>query len=262
MAESTEESVQNTTDAAPTEPQVYTPKTPIKLRVRENTFETSVETLSHECPFFMAFFSSRWQHKHYPDGSIFFDWNSDLFDIFLQYQRSKSYPVLYDVTKGLNYVLYTRLLKFSDYLGLLKLTKWIRHKRYLDAVRISSNYSAQDDLAESSANIQSGPHQQWLMGKEYICPKKIPNHEGCVERCLGECVKNWQDFKYRDVVVLGRGRAWMKRYTFKHPPRCREEAAQSTYDVAAVTLENVETQYFDRRVTVLAGLRSENDKGV
>ena len=262
MAEFTEESVQTTTDAAPTEPQAYTPKTLIKLRVRESTFETSVETLSHDCPFFRAFLSNRWQHKHCPDGTIFLDWSSDLFSIVLQYQSSKAYPVLYDVTKGLDYSLYTRLLQFADYLRLAKMTEWIRHKGYLDAVRISSNYFEQDDAAESSANIQSGPHQQWLMGKEYVCPKKIKNHEGSEDRCLGECVKNWRDFKYRDVVVLGRGRAWMKRYTFKHPPRCREEAAQSTFDVAAVTLENVETQYFDRRVIVLADLGSENGKGV
>ena len=205
----------STISDAPTEPHATSQSTTngiITLQVGERRFTVASQTLIDGSEYFRKRFSSNWS----PDiilssNKVFFlDMDGDVFAHILRYLRSEIYPLLYDMAKGFDFATYLAIRHTSDYLGVLKLVRWIDDGRYLEAVAIHRTSTvhplpsnAKDFEATAivtgfekpTGEIKPRQHKashyipHWSKKKVYVCPRGIYIHRGNPDRCGADCRK-------------------------------------------------------------------------
>ena len=111
----------------------------ITLDVSGRQFKTQRATLQTS-PYFRNLLI-RWNDSidKQEDGSYFIDADPDTFQHILNYMRRPSkFPLFWTKEASFDYALYNKIETEADYFLLHNLRDWIRKKRYLDAVKISS----------------------------------------------------------------------------------------------------------------------------
>ncbi|RAL03116.1 BTB/POZ domain-containing protein [Aspergillus ibericus CBS 121593] len=192
-----------------TSPSSSPPERRLTLQVGERTFTTTHSTLS-ESTFFTSLLSSRWANNALPDGSYFIDADPTLFEHILRYLRRGIYPLFYSPDKGHDYALYAALLEEARYFGIAGLESWLKEKRYLDAVEISTWVDTIDDgdttLLHKTRRVNDwvGYYPEWVLGKVYVCPRGIAVHRGNPWACGRQCAnaRGGEGYEYEDESVV------------------------------------------------------------
>ncbi|KAE8150038.1 BTB/POZ protein [Aspergillus avenaceus] len=167
----------------------------VTLQVGDRRFTTTHDTLVSQSTFFDALLSSRWAHNQQSDGSYFVDADPDLFEHILRFLRRGVCPLFYD-HNGHNYGLYLALLQEARYFGIDGLEKWLENKKYHNVVTVEREMEVLDDsyldrrgLRERlSGDVTEELFPQWGIRKTYICPRRIPSHQGAPSSCGRKCM--------------------------------------------------------------------------
>jgi hypothetical protein len=105
------------------------------IKTSQRSFVTDPERWMGQSLYFNNLFSGKWSDKQ-EDNSYFIETNADVFEHVLQYLRTGVLPVFYDMKAGHNFPLYQTLLSEAMYFAIDRLQKWLRERKYLDAVKI------------------------------------------------------------------------------------------------------------------------------
>ncbi|KAK6591828.1 hypothetical protein H4I96_12105 [Botrytis cinerea] len=177
----------------------------ITLQVGERRFVTTLDTLTHESAFFAALLPGRWDNQEI-DGSYFIDADPELFDHILCYLRRSVLPIFWDIVNGHNHTMYLALLEEAKYFQIPRLEDWLKNKRYLHAIKISSSLKELDGLwwETHSTDEYVEYHPRWQTEKIYICPRGIPVHKGKLSACGRQCesARGDSDYIYEYKQVL------------------------------------------------------------
>jgi hypothetical protein len=106
-----------------------------RIKTSQRSFVTDPDRWLGESLYFKNLFSGKWGDKE-EDGSYFIETDAHIFEHILRYLRTGVLPVFYDKTAGHNVPLYQAMLDESMYFAIDRLQKWIRERKYLDAVKI------------------------------------------------------------------------------------------------------------------------------
>lgn len=164
----------------------------IVLQVGERRFNTTVGTLTERSEYFEAYFSGKWSIDKQEDGSIFIDSDGDAFDYLLRYLRRGTFPLAFDIVKGHDYALYSRILEEAKYFQCPKLVFWLEHKCYEKCVS-SSVLTALQETEDLDLSNCSSVHDMEILpctksdSDVYICPRGIGIHRGAPHRCGRQC---------------------------------------------------------------------------
>ncbi|KAG9250636.1 uncharacterized protein F5Z01DRAFT_609729, partial [Emericellopsis atlantica] len=107
----------------------------VTINTSQRTFVTDFEGWQGRSLYFDRLFSGKWDDKK-EDGSYFIETDANIFEHVLRYLRTGVLPVFYDSTAGHNFPLYQALLEESKYFAIDRLEKWLRERKYLEAVKI------------------------------------------------------------------------------------------------------------------------------
>ncbi|KAL9576281.1 MAG: hypothetical protein Q9203_007771 [Teloschistes exilis] len=146
-----------------------------------------------------------------PDGSYHLDADPDTFTHILRFLRDGIYPLAYDIERGHDFLLYTRVRCLAKFLLVENLVVWLREKRYLKAVRVETSARVTEkedvifgvglgDVEDVGTKIKYFP--SWRVVKRYVCPRRIhnDNRAGCGRQCLR--AQGGREDEYEDCNVL------------------------------------------------------------
>ncbi|KAL9108066.1 MAG: hypothetical protein Q9187_008345 [Circinaria calcarea] len=105
------------------------------IKTSQRSFVTDPERWLGQSLYFKNLFSGKWGDKQ-EDGSYFIDTDAHIFEHILRYLRTGVLPVFYDKVTGHDFPLYQALLDESMYFAIDRLQKWLRERKYLDAVKV------------------------------------------------------------------------------------------------------------------------------
>ena len=105
------------------------------IKTSQRTFVTDPERWLGQSLYFENLFSGKWGDKQ-EDGSYFIETDAHTFEHILRYLRTGVLPVFYDKVAGHDFPLYQALLEESMYFAIGRLQKWLRERKYLDAVNV------------------------------------------------------------------------------------------------------------------------------
>ncbi|KAI4099955.1 MAG: hypothetical protein L6R37_005751 [Teloschistes peruensis] len=200
-----------TTTATTTRPPLIT------LQVNSTRFTTTAATLSAS-PMLAAKLRDDWaSSERQPDGSYHLDADPETFAHILRFLRDGIYPLAYDIERGHDFLLYTRVRCLAEFLLVDKLVVWLREKRYLKAVRVetSARVVKEEDgdvgfgrgkggdgggMEDVGTKVRYFP--TWRVVKRYVCPRRIhnDNRAGCGRQCLR--AQGDREDEYEDCNVL------------------------------------------------------------
>jgi hypothetical protein len=112
----------------------------ITINVGGRRFTTLRSTLTGQSSFFAGLLSGAWPEQACQiNGEPFVDANPDLFDHVLNYLRRSFPPIFWTRAGGFDLSLYAAVLREAEYFGVATLAEWIREKKYIYTVRITSS---------------------------------------------------------------------------------------------------------------------------
>ncbi|CAO2654971.1 Nn.00g117040.m01.CDS01 [Neocucurbitaria sp. VM-36] len=177
----------------------------VTLNIGGRKFTVARDTL-RESKLFRLQLSDNYTWTPEADGSYFLDADPDLFVHILRFMRRPSaFPLFYNSATGFDYDLYNRLEVEAEYFQLDALHAWIKEKKYLQAVKVSTGYPVMQDLEEVGPNMyQANRSDDWHViprtRKVYLCPRQIHVHRGHPELCGAACHRRQaeQEVVYED----------------------------------------------------------------
>ena len=193
--------------SAPTASASSPPSSVITLQVCNQTFRTTISTLTSQSKFFDSQLDSNWNDEQ-PDGAYFLDSDPIVFSHILRYLRSGILPVFYSKDKGHDYELYAAVLVQAKCFKIKKLEAWIEGKRYLDAVKVERQVRVLDSAGVGDGTIGAETEvkcfPQWAKEKVFVCPRRIDAHRGTPGACGRQCDNAQGDKpdKYEDEEIL------------------------------------------------------------
>ncbi|PVH91437.1 hypothetical protein DM02DRAFT_472026, partial [Periconia macrospinosa] len=107
----------------------------ITIKTSQRSFVTDPERWLGQSEYFKNLFSGDWGDKQ-DDGSYFIETDAHIFEHVLRYLRTGVLPIFYDNSAGHNFPLYQALLNEAMYFAIKRLQRWLRERKYLDAVKI------------------------------------------------------------------------------------------------------------------------------
>ena len=165
------------------------PKAPLTLKVGERRFITCRSTLTTNSDYFDAVFSGRWPTNTTVDGAYFLDADPEMFEHILNYCRRGVMPLFWDKNRGFDVALYGRLLQDAAYFQVKELCKWIKERKYVDAVKVHDVLDEEIGFPASAfaANEDKTYCPSWRKGQVYQCPRGIALHMGSPSKCGRQC---------------------------------------------------------------------------
>ena len=121
------------------------------LKTLSKSFITNPDHWLGHSAYFDKLFSGEWGDKQ-EDGSYFIETDSDIFEHILRYLRTGVLPVFYDQAHGHDFVLYQALHGEAEYFAIDRLCRWIREKKYLEAVEVRYSARMADSLEKVPAS--------------------------------------------------------------------------------------------------------------
>lgn len=144
------------------------------LKTLSKSFVTDPDHWLGHSAYFDKLLSGQWGDKQ-EDGSYFVETDSDIFEHTLRYLRTGILPVFYDHDTGHDYALYQALHGDAEYYAIDRLCRWIRERKYLEAVEVrhitSSTACDLDKATGSDWNTTVLPIT--LRRNVYYCPLGI-----------------------------------------------------------------------------------------
>ncbi|MCJ1379541.1 hypothetical protein MMC17_002642 [Xylographa soralifera] len=163
----------------------------VTLQVGERRFTTTKDTLTCGSHYFARMLSGRWPCEAQDDGSYFVDADGTIFEHTLRYLRHNVLPLYYDRVKGHDFGLYAALLEQARFFGVDDLEKWLRNKKYFEAVRTEHRVWLVDDSFGVNDVVRSDVeleyHPSWITERVYVCPRGITVHRGNPDACGRAC---------------------------------------------------------------------------
>jgi hypothetical protein len=161
----------------------------ITLIVGERTFRTSRSTLRSESGYFRAILSYRWDGRK---SRLFIDADPEMFGHLLRFLRRPSkFPVFWSKNKGHDFSMYQALQQEAEFFGVDGLAEWLKEKKYLKAVIVTTEGKVEEFIHKpiqvESANVDVEYHPHMRLKKIYLCPRRIPVHEGDSAKCGRAC---------------------------------------------------------------------------
>lgn len=133
----------------------------VRLRTTSSSFFTDPSSWLGHSTFFEALFAGK-SGSALADGSFFIDCDGELFGHILRYLRTGVLPLFYDTTNGHDFAQYHVLLGEAEYFGIDRLCKWLRSKRYLDAVDVRDVDATSSDLSPyTRCRASEGPDRRF-----------------------------------------------------------------------------------------------------
>ena len=105
------------------------------IKTLQRSFMTDPDRWLGRSLYFQNLFSGKWGDKQ-EDGSYFIETDAHIFEHILRYLRTGVLPVFYDKATGHDFPLYQALLDEAMYFAIDRLQKWLRERKYLDAVKV------------------------------------------------------------------------------------------------------------------------------
>nr|KMM63822.1 hypothetical protein CPAG_00176 [Coccidioides posadasii RMSCC 3488] len=175
------------------ETEAHSPSERVVLRVGESQYFTTVGTLVEKSQYFKSYFSGAWPIEKEEDGSIFIEGDPHAFDYVMQYLRRGTFPLAFDVQRGHNYSMYSRVLEEAKYFQCPLLVAWLEDACYNKCVtwRVKTTIQEATELASSGNGSTRDPKfspYSKCAEKVYECPRGILGHRGG-EACGRKCRK-------------------------------------------------------------------------
>lgn len=132
------------------------------IKTSQRTFVTDPDRWLGQSLYFKKLFSGKWGDKQ-EDGSYFIETDAHIFEHILRYLRTGVLPVFYDRLAGHDFPLYQALLDESMYFAIDRLSKWLRERKYLDAVKIHYIATETQDRESYRTYTTTGPDGRIFM---------------------------------------------------------------------------------------------------
>lgn len=169
--------------------------TVITLNVGGRKFQTRPDTLRAESGLFRHQMSGHFSWTVQDDGAYFLAADPDLFEHLLRFmRRPEVFPLFYSKIDGFDYDLYNRLGVEAEYFQIGSLHKWVKDKKYLQAI-VTHTYAAEtcnlDEAFPDTLPINQTEDRRYIprIRKVYLCPRQIYVHRGDPNRCGAACRK-------------------------------------------------------------------------
>jgi hypothetical protein len=189
----------------------------ITLDVAGRHFKVSSDIVTAESGLFKRQLSAQCNWVPQRDGTYFIDTNPALFEHLLDFMRRPSvFPLFWSQNKGFDYNLYQRLQAEAEYFQISTLDKWIKEKKYHQAVTIRTYEPVTRELKNMpQERIAGNMTKDWYyvskVHKTYVCPRRIHCHYGKREACGRACHEHkgdgdtdYDEEEYLKVVAVKR----------------------------------------------------------
>ncbi|KAK8217961.1 hypothetical protein IWZ01DRAFT_478613 [Phyllosticta capitalensis] len=168
---------------------------PLTLNVGGMKYVTTPTTLRGSRFFDNILSSDYWDASLQDDGSLFVDYDSEIFKHVLKYLRTGRLPSCFlGLDHGYDHEFAGDLKDAAKHFGIDRLHEWLDKKQYLEAVKVMTT-TTEFQLKDFATSLYPGDesvqhHVSWVAKDVPVCPRGIPVHvEGSVFACGVECRK-------------------------------------------------------------------------
>ncbi|KAI0160449.1 hypothetical protein GGR57DRAFT_455422 [Xylariaceae sp. FL1272] len=191
----------------------------ISIQVGGREFMTTRDTLTHESVYFSVILSEppqsygwvKFSEQPQPYYHYIIDSDPGLFADVLSYLRTGVFPLYFDQsTKTFDYAKYIGLLGVARVFRIKNLEEWIQKQGYLEAMKIQHSIDTYEEPQQAAIPKTHKMDEQLDFSfvsrakRTYLCPRRIPVHNGQPDKCGRQC-KNAQgdtDREYEETREL------------------------------------------------------------